>query len=143
MGGVRTTACLFRSARCSHIALPCQRLAAHSAATTNSVFSCAASVGNGAVSNDAPYAHLTYNFQDILTTYNYSCAVGHVSYAYDMYLGNSSYTEQQKSTNYNSTTNRNKVGAGQLGPAPVTQCLLDLTHSPPAAPAASAVWLVP
>jgi hypothetical protein len=68
----------------------------------------AASVGNGAVSNDAPYAHLTYNFQDTLTTYNYSCVMGHVSYAYDMYVGNSSYTERQKSSNYNSTTNRNK-----------------------------------
>ncbi len=69
---------------------------------------CAATAGNGQVSNDAPYGHFTYNFQDTLTTYDYKCVVNHASYAYDAYTGNSSYSQMQNSIYFNSTTGRNK-----------------------------------
>lgn len=68
----------------------------------------AATAGNGAVSNETPYGHFTYNFQDVLTTYNYSCVVNHASFAYDAYTGNSSYSQMQNSVYFNSTTGRNK-----------------------------------
>jgi hypothetical protein len=68
----------------------------------------AATAGNGEVSNETPYGHFTYNFQDVLTANSYSCIINHVSYAYDAYTGNSSYSQMQVASNFNSTTGRNK-----------------------------------
>jgi hypothetical protein len=68
----------------------------------------AATAGNGEVSNETPYGHFTYNFQDVLTANSYSCVMNHASYAYDAYTGNSSYTQMQVASNFNSTTGRNK-----------------------------------
>ena len=51
---------------------------------------------------------VTWVPQDIRTTYNYNCSIGYSPYTYDAYTGNSSYLEMQKSTNFNSTTGRNK-----------------------------------
>lgn len=84
------------------------RLVSCAVRKTGLLHNVAATAGNGEVSNETPYGHFTYNFQDVLTTYNYSCVINHVSFAYDAYTGNSSYTQMQNPAFFNSTTGRNK-----------------------------------
>jgi hypothetical protein len=48
----------------------------------------ATTAGTGAVSNANPYAHFSYNHQDILgSNPTWNCTYAHVSYQYDNFTG--------------------------------------------------------
>ena len=69
------------------------------------------SIGNGAVSNANPYAHFTYNYQDILTGHQgvANCTIAASSYKYDQYKGSpSDYLQMQNSNLYSSSAANNK-----------------------------------
>ena len=67
-------------------------------------------IGNGYVSNDDPYAHFCYNYQDVVGSYpTWNCSLAHVSFAYDMYTGDDgNYAQQQNSAYYLKQTGVNK-----------------------------------
>ncbi len=68
------------------------------------------SAGNGAVSNANPYAHFSYNYQDVLGgNAALNCTMAHASYAYDNFTGNSSeYLQWQDNRFFASRTGFNK-----------------------------------
>jgi hypothetical protein len=67
-------------------------------------------IGNGSVSNADPYSHMTYNAQDMRTNYpSRNATLAHYAYAYDIYVGNSSYLEMELAKNYKDTSGKNKV----------------------------------
>ena len=67
-------------------------------------------IGNGSVSNADPYSHMTYNAQDMRTNYpSRNATLAHYAYAYDIYVGNSSYLEMELARNYKDTSGKNKV----------------------------------
>jgi hypothetical protein len=73
--------------------------------------------GNGDVSNEAPYAHFTWDFQDYWRATNYSCLAANSSTAYDWYNGampwddpetTNATADMRNATMFNSTTGANK-----------------------------------
>ncbi len=68
------------------------------------------SAGNGAVSNANPYAHFSYNYQDVLgANPALNCTMAHASFAYDNFTGNSSeYLQWQDSRFFASRAGFNK-----------------------------------
>jgi hypothetical protein len=73
--------------------------------------------GNGEVSNEAPYAHFSWDFQEYWRATNYTCLAANSSAAYDWYIGampwddpeTSNITADMKNaTMFNSTSGANK-----------------------------------
>jgi hypothetical protein len=64
----------------------------------------------GFTSNSAPYAHFSYNFQNVLVANpTWKCNVAHSSFAYNIYLGNATdYLQMANSTNYMQSIAKNK-----------------------------------
>jgi hypothetical protein len=101
--------------------------------------------GNGATSNADPYAHFPWDYQDRLTANpTFTSTLAHVSWAYDSYIGNASYSQMQSSTFYNFTSSRSKYGWSAYPPSqtapficekPLEQFDCELVNAPPKLPA--------